>query len=258
MPEQKKTIVFFEGDDDKAFLEKLRDADLLPTGWQLANRSKDQHPGKDGLIRQLLPVVSPIDGIAGRAVVLVDLDELSPLQRIEWFQAETTKLLKQESKYAGVTFEGVDAIGRVQGFRLTSGERVGHMAVVPVGHPDDAAFNGQYQIDRFALDDWVFRLALNQKIFESMSDLSGIHFDVAVKKYTEVAKVFRENGLEVRKAKTYVQILRALAAIGPSTATIVGRLAKKGFEALGKEEFVMLIKPFLDDLEAAAKLVNLG
>ena len=78
MPEPKKTIVFFEGDDDKAFLEKLQEANLLPAGWQLANRNKDQHPGKDGLIRQLLPVVSPVNGIVGRAVVLVDLDDLTP------------------------------------------------------------------------------------------------------------------------------------------------------------------------------------
>jgi hypothetical protein len=63
MPEPKKTIVFFEGDDDKAFLEKLQEADLLPPGWQLANRDKSQHAGKDGLVRQLLPVV-----IVGRLV----------------------------------------------------------------------------------------------------------------------------------------------------------------------------------------------
>ena len=72
----------------------------------------------------------------------------------------------------------------------------------------------------------------------------------------KVATLFRQNGLEVRKAKTYVQILRALAAIGPSTATIVGRLVKKGFEALGRDEFTSLIKPFLDDLAAAHAVVH--
>jgi hypothetical protein len=57
MPETKKTIVFFEGDDDKAFLEELQEAELLPASWQLANRDKNHHPGKDGLIRQLLSVM---------------------------------------------------------------------------------------------------------------------------------------------------------------------------------------------------------
>jgi hypothetical protein len=99
-------------------------------------------------------------------------------------------------------------------------------------------------------------LALNQRVFESVSDLQGIQYDVAVKKYSEVAGLFRQNGLEVRKAKTYVQILRVLAAIGPSTATIVGRLVKKGIETLGKDEFVSLTKPFLDDLAAAHELLK--
>lgn len=256
MPEPKKTIVFFEGDDDKAFLEKLQEANLLPAGWQLANRNKDQHPGKDGLIRQLLPVVSPVNGIVGRAVVLVDLDDLTPAQRAEWFRSAMAEALQKDRKYAGVTLQAAAMIGRVQGFRLVSGARVGHAAVVPVGHPDDMELNEKYQIDRFAIDDWVFRLALNQRVFESISDLSGIKYDIAVKKYGEVATVFRDNGLEVRKAKTYVQILRALAAIGPSTATIVGRLVKKGFEALGKEDFTVLTKLFLDDLAAADRLVN--
>jgi hypothetical protein len=256
MPEQKKTIVFFEGDDDKAFLEKLLDAGLLPTAWQLAIRNKDQHPGKDGLIRQLIPVVSPVNGMDGRAVVLVDLDECTPLQRVEWFQSELSKELQKDQKYAAVAIQATATSGRVQGYRLVSGDRTGHVAVVPVGHCDDAPLNGLYQIDRFAIDDWIFRLALDRRVFENMSDLHGIKFDVSVKKYAEVAAVFRANGLEVRKAKTYVQILRALAAIGPSTATIVGRLVKKGFEALGKDELIALIKPLLDDLATADGLIN--
>ncbi|HVC94343.1 MAG TPA: hypothetical protein VND64_11670 [Pirellulales bacterium] len=256
MPDPKKKVVFFEGDDDKAFLEALQEAKLLPEGWQLANRNKQQHPGKDGLVRQLLPVVSPVNGIDGRAVVLVDLDDLSPTERVAWFRSAIDEALRNEPKYAGVVLESSGARGRVQGFRLISGDRVGHVAVVPVGHPDDADLNEQYGIDRFAIDDWVLRLALNQRVFQNVGDLSCIRFDVAVKKYREVGALFRENGLEVRKAKTYVQILRAIAAIGPSTATIVGRLVKKGLEALGTQEFTALTKPFLDDLAVADELVS--
>jgi hypothetical protein len=116
--------------------------------------------------------------------------------------------------------------------------------------------NARFQIDRFAIDDWVFRLALNQTVFESIGDLRGVAYETAILKYAEVAALFRQNGLEVRKAKTFVQILRALAAIGPSTATIVGRLVKKGIESLGKEGFTTLTQPFLDDLAIANDLLN--
>jgi hypothetical protein len=257
MPETKITVVFFEGDDDKAFLEGLDAAKLLPPGWQLANRMKDQHRGKDGLIRQLLPLISPVNGIDGRAVVLVDLDELTLDQRAEWFRVELQKALQRDEKHKGVVLEPAAGKGRVKSFRLVAGDRVGHVAVVPVGQPDAPDFHNQYQIDRFALDDWVFRLVLNQKIFENISDLNSIKYHIAVKKFSEVAKIFRENGLEVRKAKTYLQILRAAAAITPSTATIVGRIVKKGHDALGRDAFVALTQPFLDDLAAAAGLVNL-
>lgn len=255
MPDIKQTLVFFEGDDDKAFLEKLLEAGLLPAGWQLANRDKNQHPGKDGLIRQLLPVISPVDGIGGRAVVFVDLDEMTAIQRLAWFRAQLTDALKDQ-KYANVVLADGATQGRIQSYRLASGTLVGHAVAVPVGQPDDADLNTKYQIDRFAIDDWVFRLALNQRVFERLAELQGIRFETAMKKYLEVADLFRANALEVRKAKTYIQILRALAAIGPSTATIVGRLVKKGFEALGKEQFVALMKPFLDDLTAAAGILS--
>jgi hypothetical protein len=167
-----------------------------------------------------------------------------------------TEALQKDPKYAGVTLQVGEAKGRVQGFQLIGGDRIGHTAIVPVGHCDDRDLNARYQIDRFAIDDWVFRLALHQKVFESISDLSGVKYDVAMKKYGELSDLFRRNGLEVRKAKTYVQILRALAAIGPSTATIVGRFVKKGIETLGKDGFAALTKPFLDDLGAADLLVN--
>lgn len=145
MPEPKKTIVFYEGDDDKAFLEKLDEAGMLPAGWQLANRDKTQHAGKEGLVRQMLPVVSPVNGVDGRAVVLVDLDELTPPQRVEWLRAALAEALQKDQKFAGVSLHVAASKGRVQSVRLVSGERVGRLAVVPVGHADDTEFNAQYQ-----------------------------------------------------------------------------------------------------------------
>src|SRR5437870_4541233 len=123
MPELKRTLVFYEGDDDKAFLEKLKEVNLLPGGWQIANRSKEQHPGKDGLVRQLLPVVSPVNGIDGRAVVLVDLDEMTPAKRADWFSLALADALRQDKKYTGVSLESAVTRGLVRGYRLISGVR---------------------------------------------------------------------------------------------------------------------------------------
>src|SRR5438552_8451483 len=123
MPDPKKTLVFFEGDDDKAFLEKLRDARIWPEGWQLAERMKEQHPGKDGLIRQLLPVVSPKNGIGGHAVVLIDLDDLSVDQLAAWFKMALTQELQKTA--AEVQVQDGPSEGRVRSFRLVLGEKTG-------------------------------------------------------------------------------------------------------------------------------------
>jgi hypothetical protein len=253
MPEPKKTLVFFEGDDDKAFLEKLRDARIWPAGWQLAERMKEQHPGKDGLIRQLLPVVNPKNGIGGHAVVLVDLDDLSADKLAVWFSTTLTQELHKTA--ADVQVQDGAADGRVRSFRIVFGEKAGRVALLAIGCPDDEELKSTYKIDRFAIDDWVFRLALNQTVYEAVSDLKEVQFAVAKTKYLEVADLFRKNGLEVRKTKTYMQILRALAAIRPATATIVGRLAKKGVEALGEAQFRTLLRPFFEDLEAAERVL---
>ena len=105
------------------------------------------------------------------------------------------------------------------------------------------------------MDDWVLRLALQQPVFEAVPDLKGVTHAIAMTKFLEVAELFRKNQLEVRKSKTYIQILRALAAITPATATIVGRLVKYGVEKLGPDQFRQLLLPFLEDLEAAARVL---
>jgi hypothetical protein len=253
MPDAKRTIVFYEGDDDKAFLEKLRDAGIWPAGWELARRDREHHAGKDGLVRQLLPAVSPKNGIGGQAVVLVDLDEMSPDGRTNWFRQCLADAL---GKFAGdVELRDGPAHGHVRCYELVSGERVGRVVVVPVGCPRDNRLTETYQVDRFAIDDWVLQLVLNQSVYEAVSDLKTVPYGMALSKLTEVGALFRKNGLEARKSKTYVQILRALAAIRPSTATIIGRLVEKGVEALGHDAFRQFIKPFLDDLDAAATLL---
>jgi hypothetical protein len=255
MPDTKRVVVFYEGDDDKAFLEELRASRHLPENWDLANRSKNQHPGKDGLIRQLLPLVRPLNGAGGSAVVLIDLDELTFDQRAGWFRSQLDQALRAGP--SGVQLQdGPAANERVRSYHLKAEDKVGRLALVPVGLPGHELLMTTYKVDRFAIDDWLLQLVLHEKVYSAVTDFRAVPFGTARAKLIEVAELFRKNGLEVRKSKTYVQILRALAGIAPSTATMVGRLVKKGAETLTPQEFRALVHPLLDDLEAASRLLT--
>src|SRR5262249_29151165 len=119
MPESKLILVFFEGNDDKAFLEKLRATNLLPGNWELAKRSREDHAGKDGLVRQLLPFVRPVSGVGGNAIVLVDLDDLNFEQRFDWFRNQLRQGLHGSSP--SVDLQDGPAINeRVLCLRLTA------------------------------------------------------------------------------------------------------------------------------------------
>jgi hypothetical protein len=255
MPEIKQVLVYYEGDDDKAFLEKLRAARLLPEIWSLAERSKSEHPGKDGLIRQLLPFVRPVSGVGGNAIVLVDLDELSFVQRFDWFRKQLQQEL-QDSNPAVVIEDGPKLNERVRLLHLVAEDKRSRVALIPAGLPGDSQLTQTFKIDRFAIDDWILRLIQNERVFSAVSDLKSVPHATAMAKFIEVADLFRKNGLEARKSKTFVQILRALAAIAPSTATIVGRLVQKGAETLSKEEFRAALHPLLVDLEAALQALS--
>ena len=256
MPETKRIVVYFEGDDDKAFLEQLLEAKALPADCQLAVRDKKHHPGKDGLIAQLLPQVSPANGLGGQAIVLLDLDEFDPAGRAEWFQAELRKALAANPSYAGVTVAAHAVQGRIHLLHLVAGERQGRIAFVPVGAWGDADWSKPRGIDRFALDDWTLKLAECPAAYRAVSDFKSVTYDIAMRKFKEVADLFRANGLEFRKAKNYLMVLRTLAAIGPTSATITGRMVKNSFAALKEQGVRKIIGPFLDDLAAAAALLR--
>lgn len=253
MAEIKKTLIYFEGDDDKAFLEQLKKASLFPNGWELAVRSREHHPGKDGLIRQLLPWVSPINGVGKHAIVLIDLDEMTADGRADWFRRQLITELATFASAVQVVDGPKD--GRVRSWRLSGEDASGLVVLICVGCPDNEVLTKNFGIDRFAIDDWVLQLALDQTGYEAVSELKTVPFQTAMLKFTEVADLFRKNALEVRKSKTYIQILRALAAMAPSTATIVGRIVQKGIESLGRESFSAFLKIALDNLSAAATLI---
>jgi len=255
MAETKQVFVYYEGDDDKAFLQSLHAAKFLPDWWVLSKRDKQDHPGKDGLVRQLLPFVRPVNGAGGSAVVLVDLDDLTYEGRAAWFRKQVEQELHTNAP--GVTLEdGPVANERVQSFRLVGAGKSGRVVLVPVGLPNDVELQKTYKINQFAIDDWLLRLILDKNVYSAVSEFKTVPHEVACRKLLEVAELFRKNGLEVNKGKTYIRILRALAAIAPSTATIVERLVKKAAETLGAPAFRQALQPLMDDLDAVAHLLE--
>lgn len=254
MADLKKVLVYFEGDDDKSFLEALRDHGKLPSNWQIAVRSKQDHPGKDGLVRQLLAFVRPVSGVGGDAVVLVDLDELTFSQRIDWFRTRLRDALG--SAVPPVTLADIPIEHpRIRGFSLTANGHSGRVVLCPMGLPGDELL-GSYGIDQFAIDDWLLKLCRVPAVHGAIAEFNHLAHEVVLHKFAEVPKLFRENGIEVRKSKTYVQILRAISGVAPSTATIVGRIVRKAIQTLPPEQLRHELAQLLDDLNAASALLQ--
>ncbi|MFT3881411.1 MAG: hypothetical protein QM703_17320 [Gemmatales bacterium] len=249
MPEPKQVLIYFEGDDDGAFLKPLLEANILPSFCKLAVRDKSKHAGKDGLVGQIIPFVSPVNGVDGKAIVLIDLDEQTVEQQVEWFHQQLRKGISQHPQIA---IQRTQVSERLTRITISADDRSGHVAIVSVGCPHEVEFNNRFGIDRFAIDDWVFRLTLDQVVYDEVSDFRNVPFEVASKKYQEVAALFRQNGLEVRKAKSYLQILRAVCGIRPSTATIIGNIVKKAIAKHGNDGLIDRLKPLIHDLQQAA------
>ncbi|QVL33692.1 hypothetical protein KIH39_07225 [Telmatocola sphagniphila] len=237
-------------------LQKLQACGLIPPSNEvkIAERDKTKHPGKEGLYGQLLPIIHPFKGLDGRAIVLMDLDGNSH----QGLQNEFRDALKASLRNDTVPIKITDGnrVGRLEEIVLEYEERRGSVVLVPVGNPEDKEVSSKYGIDRFAIDDWILKLALHQQAFEAVSEFEKLGYDRALKKFEEVSDLLRNNSLEVRKAKTYVQILRLIADIRPSTATVIGRIVEKAFASLGREEFTRLLKPFLSDLNDASSILR--
>lgn len=241
--------VYFEGDDDKAVLEGLDEAGLLPKGLELAKRDKSKHDGKDGLIGQLWPFVNPT-AVGGRAIVLVDLDDHNIDQLTDWFRKQL------EDKYGQPVQPVANGHTRLRHFTLAEGTRSGHAVLCPVGLPNDTALTATYKLERFAIDEYLLRLVLNDKVYAAVSEFKHLPHATAVAKLTEVRNLFHENGIDVSRSKTYMQIARAAAQIRPATATIAKRLVCKGAGALPVDEFRVIMNPLFDDLHAAMTMLT--
>lgn len=246
-----KTIrLYFEGDDDKAVLEGLGEAKLLPAGVELAKRDK-QNPGKDGLVSELWPFVDPTM-VGGRAVVLVDYDDSTAEQLGDWFG----KLLVEKGQKR-VAVESVPAAAtNVRQYRLAADGRTGGVVLCPVGLPAAAALKQESGLEKFAMDEYALRLVRNESAYTAAGDFRALPHATALLKMIEVSDLFRKNGIDVSKSKTHLQIVRAAAQIRPATATIYKRLVAKAAGVLPPDEFRRLMSPLIDDIHQAVRLLT--
>ncbi len=254
MAEPKLIRVNYEGDDDRVVLEGLQKRTLVPDSWEIAIRDK-AHQGKDGLITDLTPFIRPIGGVGGSAIALIDLDDLTIEQLNEWFQRQLQRIAT--TTHPTMTCQSTQSpSGRISLSTLFAGELSGRVVLIAVGIPDDATLRGEFGIERFAVDDYVLRLVLNERVFAAVSEFKEVAHTVAMKKMREVAALLRENGLPVSHAKRYLQILRAIAAFRPSSAVLIDRMMTKAGETISPDEIRAAFHPLVDDLAEAAKMLS--
>lgn len=254
MPENQRIRVYYEGNDDRNVLEGLQRAGLLRADCEIAKRDI-QHGGKDGLVRELAPFVRPVNGVGGKAVTLVDLDDLSYQSLTEWFR----KQLDEEVKGTDppITLEETrSTTGRVVSITLTAGDHSGRVALIGVGLADDDLLKSTYQIDRFAMDDYLLRLVREPAVFAAVSELKDVTHELAVRKMSEIAELLRKNGIAIGQSKRFLHILRAVAAFRASSAEFIRVLMKKAAEALSTDALRAIFSAIVQDLDEATLLLD--
>jgi hypothetical protein len=203
---------------------------------------------------------SAADGLPGRVLVLRDLDDLRPEEVGRWFCRKLQDEL--DRRHAAVTPAltcAVEGNPRLALIEVSTGSRVGRVAIIAVGIPEDAAEN--HGIAQFAIDDYVLRLVRDRGTYEAVqqaetkSDFGTIPYDIALHKLTEVVKLLRENGIPIRHTKRLVQVLRGITDFRASNTTFGERFAKKALEKLARADAQSLLQPLLGDLEAAMRVL---
>lgn len=146
--------------------------------------------------------------------------------------------------------------GRTTPFTLEGAGRAGKVALVAVGLIGDDSLRTNHGIERFAIDDHVFRLLRDKRVYFALSELTEVSFELALRKIDEVAALLRNNGISIRQTKRLLLILRAVTAVRPSTATLFDRLLKKAKDALTARELRTVFQPLVEDLEEAGRLLE--
>jgi len=249
MPDSKRIRLYYEGDDDRNVLEQMKGGGLLAGNVEVAKRRKDC-PGREGMVQDLAPFV----GIGGRAVALTDLDGNIIESLTKWFQNTLQAALAKEEPPG--TINAQERISdRISTFACTSDQHTGHVALIAVGLPEDEEIKSS-QIDRFAIDDYLLRLARDPQIYESNPDLCSVPYAGCMKKLMEMVQLLRQNDIPIRNSKRYLHFLRAITNFRPSSAEFAGRLVGKAIDSTGQGRLRELFSPLLEDLQIAIKQLS--
>jgi hypothetical protein len=252
MPDEKRIAVFCEGDDDRAVLVRLHAAELLPARLDIVKRVTARHGGTEGMLDEWAAGHAP----AGMSAVLVrDLDVLEAGQELDWLQR-------------GVSARGFVVMATVPAgegpparrLDVARGEPVGtaphsRVTVVAAGLPDAAEIRDRFGLRSFALDDYVLRLVLDQRIYEQVTEVRTVPHAKALVKLDSFRDEMKANGLEITQAKRLLQLLRGITGFRASSATFADRFVEKAVVALGAEATAEVFQPLLRDLHAAAELI---
>ena len=234
----------------ESFLEILNKNKQLPRDWKITPQD-DRHSGKDAVFTRLKPFISPIDGLDGRAVLLLDLDERTYDQFFVWVAGKLRALMPSEIEIVSHPPES-----RLQLFEFRHENRVGHLVVVAVGRPNHEELKSKYGVECFSMDDWVFPLSHIDAVHTASGDFRHVPLETLLKLHLEVAALFRASQLTVNKSKTYLHILRAACGIGASATTVFGKIVEKSYEQLGPERMSKELEDILADLTQAGVLLQ--
>lgn len=252
MAEPRIIRVYYEGDDDRNFLEKLKERKLLPENWEIAQRDKSR-PGKDGMVQDLAPFVRPLNGVGGSAVALADLDEQDAGQMRNWSLGQLTKYVAGE----GIAITSRESSSpRVSAFAVSGGNRSSQVVFVAVGLSEDSVLCQTHGHDRFAMDDYVLRLVCDSSVYAGVSDFQEVPFDTAMKKLQEMASMLRSNQIPIRHTKRFLHLLRAITNFRPSSAAFVERVVGKALATLTEVRAREVLQPLIGDLEEVGKIIS--
>ena len=184
MPDSKLIRLYYEGDDDRNVLEQMKGGRLLAGNVEIAERRKDrQREGGRG------PDVAPFVSIGGRAVVLTRTWTTKTSIICRNWARRTLEAELANWKPPGIIKAQEYIADRISTFACSSDQRTGHVALIAVGLPVDEAIKS-WQIDRFAVDDYLLRLARDPQIYESNADLCSVPYTKSMSKLVEMVQLF--------------------------------------------------------------------
>ncbi len=188
---------------------------------------------------------------AGKSVVVVrDLDLLSANQAHEWFRAAL-------SDFGWTVVPRVrHADARQGGFDVKRPGAEARAVLVCIGLPGDTSTASEFGITRFAMDDYLLRLARERGVYEAVSEMQELSYEMSVEKLDKTVALLRGNGVAIENTKRILHLLRGLTGFRASAAEFAERLLQNAKQTLGESGLRNRFSPLVDDLQAAVGILS--